>query len=113
MKQHKALLWTGRISGLVMSVFFLTWFIREGWPSVIADPAQGVASFLPFGLLTLLGTLIAWFRPLPGSRLLFLGALALAVYFININEIQTGALFVLPALLIGLCFSGAASRELI
>lgn len=109
MQQHKILLWTGRISGLLVTAFF----IGEGLPDIMRGMGKDLLRFLPFTLLTIVGFVIAWFRPLWGGRLLLAGALVMGVYFLSIKDTSVGLVYVVPSLLIGLCFLATANKELI
>ena len=113
MQQHKILLWTGRISGLLVTAFFLAFFIGEGLPDIMSGMGKDLLRFLPFTLLTIVGFVIAWFHPLWGGRLLLAGALVMGVYFLSIKDTSVGLVYVVPSLLIGLCFLAAANKELI
>lgn len=113
MQQHKILLWTGRLSGLLVTAFFLAFFIGEGLPDIMSGVGKDLLRFLPFTLLTIVGFVIAWFRPLWGGRLLLAGALLMAVYFFTAGDTRMALVYSLPSLLIGLCFLAAANKELI
>ena len=53
MQQHKLLLWTGRIGGILVTAFFLTFFIGEGLPDILNGMGKELLHFLPFTLLTI------------------------------------------------------------
>ncbi len=113
MQQHKILLWTGRIGGLLVTAFFLAFFIGKGFPDIMKGMGKELLRFLPFTLVTITGFVIAWFNPLWGGRLLLAGALLMGIYFLGIKDPAIGLIYVLPSLLIGFCFLGASNKELI
>jgi len=113
MQQHKLLLWTGRIGGILVTAFFLSFFIGEGLPDIMKGMGKELLHFLPFTLLTIAGFIIAWFQPLWGGRLLMAGAVLMAVYFLSNGDTRMALVYGLPSLLIGLCFLGAVNKELI
>ena len=109
MQQHKLLLWTGRIGGILVTAFFLSFFIGEGLPDIMNGMGKELLHFLPFTLLTIAGFIIAWFQPLWGGRLLMAGAVLMAVYFLSNGDTRMALVYGLPSLLIGLCWCWPAS----
>ncbi|MGB3007207.1 MAG: hypothetical protein WBC06_11900 [Chitinophagaceae bacterium] len=113
MQQHKLLIWTGRITGLIITAFFLIFLIGEGLPELFKEQGKDLLQFLPFAMFTLAGFAIAWFRPETGGRLLMAGAALMVIYFLSYGDLQMALAFGLPSLLVGLCFLGGGSRSLI
>lgn len=113
MQYHKILLWAGRISGLLIAVFFLYYFFENGMPGIMQGNGQPLLWFLPFTIPTVAGYLLAWWKPLAGGRLMIAGAFLLMVYFLFFEDYRTGLLYAVPSILIGFCFLGAANRQVI
>jgi hypothetical protein len=113
MKPHKLLLWLARICGLLVTAFFLVFYIGEGIPDIIHGKGKELLQFLPFTLITVTGFIVAWFKPFTGGILLMAGSVLMGVYFIYIDDIEMAVIYGLPSLLIGLCFIAAADKELI
>lgn len=113
MKQHMILIWTGRISGVLVTAFFAVFLLGKGMPEILNATGTDLLHFLPYTLLTFTGFLLTWYSPLWGGRLLLAGAMLLAGYFLYHQEIAIGLIFAIPSLLIGLCFLAAANKELI
>ena len=113
MQQHRILLWTGRIGGLLVTAFFGLFILGEGLPDILKGAGRDLLRFLPFTLLTLAGFAVAWFRPLTGGRMLLGGALLMGAYFLYTGDSVTGLIYTLPSLFIGFCFIGAANKEMI
>lgn len=101
------------IGGILVTAFFLSFFIGEGLPDIMNGMGKELLHFLPFTLLTIAGFIIAWFQPLWGCWLLMAGAVLMAVYFLSNGDTRMALVYGLPSLLIGLCFLGAVNKELI
>jgi hypothetical protein len=112
-QQHKILSWAARITGSIVLVFFLIFFIGEGIPDIINGKGKELIQFIPFVLPVFIGFFIAWFRPVAGGWILLAGAALLAGYFIYLNNIRAAMIFALPPALIGACFLASVDRELI
>jgi hypothetical protein len=113
MNQHKLLIYTGRISGLLVIAFFLSFFVGEGLPDIAKGSGKTLLQFLPFTLLSLIGYLVAWFNPLWGGRMLIAGAILLAFYFFYNGDTGMALVYGLPSLLVGLTFIAAVNKEMI
>jgi hypothetical protein len=113
MKQHLPLLWTGRISGLLITLFFLIFVIGGAWPEVQAGGAEDLLRFLPYTSVAFLGFLVAWFNPTRGGWLLVCGAIILFGYFVFQSSWAMAFVFGIPPLLVGFCFLAAANRRMI
>ncbi|MBE2230399.1 MAG: hypothetical protein IAE96_07145 [Chitinophagaceae bacterium] len=113
MQQHRILLWAGRIGGLLVTAFFGLFILGEGLPDILKGAGRDLLRFLPFTLLTLAGFGVAWFKPLTGGKMLLGGALLMGAFFLYTGDTVMGLVYVLPSLLTGLCFIGAANKELI
>lgn len=113
MQQHKLLIWTGRITGLIVTALFLIFLVGEGLQESFKEQGKDLLQFLPFALLTLTGFAIAWFRPETGGRLLIAGSALMAIYFLSYDDLQMALAYGVPSLLVGLCFLGGGSRSLI
>lgn len=112
-QQHKILLWAGRISGLILTLFFLTFLIEKGLPDINNDNADELLYFLPFALPAFAGYILSWFRPKHGGWLLIIGGLMLAGYFIYFDDLRMVFVFGISTILVGACFLAALNRELI
>lgn len=110
---HKILLNTARISGLFVTVFFLSFFIGEGLPDIMAGKARSFLYFLPYTLPAFTGFMIALFRPVTGGWVMVAGSLLLMSYFLLRNDLAMSLVYGLPSLLIGICFLASKSKELI
>lgn len=113
MKQHRILLWGGRISGLLVTLFFLYFFIREGATDILKGGGRPLLWLLPFALPSLAGYILSWWKPLAGGRVMLGGAFLLAVHFLFFGDYGLLLLYALPSLLIGLCMIAASSKEII
>ena len=112
-KQHKILLWTARISGLIITLFFLSFFIGEGLSDIIHGKGKELLWFIPFTIPALAGYILAWFRPSCGGWLMIIGGIILASYFMLKCETIMVFIYGLPSLLIGACFLAGVNKELI
>ncbi len=112
-QQHKILLWTGRISGLIVTLFFLAFLIGEGLPDINNDNADELLYLLPFALPAFAGYILSWFRPIQGGWLLIIGGLLLVGYFIYFDDLRMVFVFGISTILVGACFLAAVNRELI
>ncbi len=110
---HKILLNTARISGLFVTIFFLSFFIGEGLPDIIAGRAKSFLYFLPYTLPAFTGFIIALFRPVTGGWVMIGGGFVLMSYFLLRNDPAMSMVYGLPALLVGICFLASKRKELI
>jgi hypothetical protein len=113
MHQHKWLMWTARISGLLITVLFAGYLINEVMPDISSAKSRELFALLPFTLLSFFGFFVAWFKPAPGGRILMAGALLLAGYFLFNGHLTMAMVYGLPSLLVGLCFLAAANKQLV
>ena len=113
MQHHIILNWTGRITGILVTVFFAAFFVGEGIPDILNGKGDELLQFLPFTVLSAAGFILAWFRPPWGGRLLLAGALLMAGYFLYFQDILMALIYGIPSLLVGLCFIASANKELI
>ena len=112
-QQHKILSWAARIAGLIVTLFFLGYFIVEGIPGIIKGNAKGLLYFLLFILPAFAGYVIGWFRPLTGGWLMIVGGILLAGYFNYFDDLKMAFMFGLSSLLVGTCFLAAVNKELL
>jgi hypothetical protein len=110
---HKGLTWFARIAGLVLTAFFLAFFIGEGIPNLIKSYGGQLSFFILFCIPSLAGFLIAWFRPYAGGIVMIIGALLLGSYFVFFADFRMAMVFGIPALLIGLSFLASVHKELV
>lgn len=113
MAQHKILTWTARVTGLLVTIFFLSFFIGEGMQDIINGNGKGLIRFIPYTLPVFAGYVLAWFRPLWGGWLLIAGGILLAGYFIYHGDYRIALIYGLPSFLVGACFLASINRELI
>ncbi len=113
MPGYKFYLWFSRISGLLVLVLFLAFYIGEGLPGIMQGNGNGFLRFLPFAAVSFMGYIIAWFRPYAGGLLMIIGALVLGAFFVWNNDLRMALVFGLPSLMIGLSFVAAARKELV
>ncbi len=111
--QHKILHKTARIAGLFVTVFFLSFFIGDGLPDIIAGKGKELLYYLPFTLPPFTGFIIALFRPITGGWFLISSSLLLMSYFLLHNNLTMAIVYGLPALLIGFCFLASERKEMI
>ena len=110
---HKELKWFARIFGLLVTVFFLAFFIGEGLPDIINRKGNELTIFLLFCIPAFIGYFIAWIKPYAGGILMILGALLIGSYFVYHGDFKMSIVFGMPALLIGLSFVASVNRELL
>jgi hypothetical protein len=83
MQKHKILNWTARVSGFLITGFFLLFFVGEGLPDIVSGKGKELLIFLPFALPALIGYILAWRHPVKGGQLMIVGQyLWPAFYFI-------------------------------
>jgi hypothetical protein len=109
---HNKLLWTARISGVLITFFFLGFFVGEGIPDILNGKGKELLEFLPFAAITLAGFIAAWRKPVPGGILLIIGSLLLAGFFWLTGDTRMIFVYGLPAFLVGCCFLAAAGKSL-
>lgn len=112
MTKHKILTWTARVTGLLITGFFLLFFIGEGIPDMIKGEAYELWRFLPFTLPVFIGFIIAWRKPARGGWLMIAGAVLMAAYLLYFNDYRASLIYGLPSLLVGLCFLAASEKSL-
>lgn len=105
--------WFSRIGGLLIIGLFTFFFIGEGTPSFMAVKTLDGLSFIAFAAPSLIGFILAWFKPYPGGILMILGGILLACFFLWKNDIGMSFVFAFPSLMIGLTFVAAARKSLI
>ena len=110
---HKGLKWFARISGLVVTAFFLAFFIGGGIPDIVKGEGERLIYFVPFCIPAFAGFITAWFRPYTGGILMILGAILLGSYFIFYADFNMAMEFGIPTLLIGLSFIASVNKELV
>ena len=104
-KTMETIKWTARILGFAASAFFLSFFIGEGVPDLIAGTGNDLIPFLPLFILTIIGYLMAWFSNFWGGLILFLGGLGMWGYHLAFNHSWRVAVVIgLPFALTGLLF---------
>lgn len=113
MRYHPLLLWTGRIAGSLVTLFFLSFLVGEGGPDIIKGRGWSLLGFLPFMIPSFAGFILSWWRPLAGGRLLLAGAFLLTVYFVFFEDYSMLLFYALPSAAVGLCLMAAANRKLI
>jgi hypothetical protein len=110
---HQGLKWFARLSGLVVTAFFLAFFIGEGIPDLIKGSGGQLSYFIPFCIPAFIGFIIAWFRPYAGGIIMIIGSLLLGSYFVYYADFRMAMVFGIPALLIGLSFIASVHKELV
>jgi hypothetical protein len=110
---HKGLKWFSRISGLIVLIFFLSFFVGEGLTDILKGNGSELIFFIPFCIPAVTGYFIAWFKPYIGGIILILGALLLGSYFVYFEDFSMAIVFAIPILLIGLSFIASVNRELV
>lgn len=113
MKQHQWLLWTGRIGGLLVTLFFGAFIVGEGWPDIQRGDSKDLLPVLLLMAVPFFGYFVAWMKPLAGGWMMIVGALLLAIFFWYFDDWAMMAAYAAPALLVGLCFLAAKDREMI
>lgn len=113
MPGYRFYLWFSRIGGLIILLFFLSFFIGEGLPDIRNGKGNELLQFLPFAGISVIGFVIGWFRPYGGGLTMIIGAVILASFFLWKDDLRMALLFGLPSLMIGLTFVAAARKELI
>lgn len=97
--------WIARILGSAVSIFFLSFFIGEAVPDLIAGKAVDLIPFLPLFLLAVLGYVVAWFNTFFGGWILLLGGAAMWVYqLIENRDWYIATVFGAPFMLVGVLF---------
>ena len=97
--------WTARVLGFAASAFFLSFFIGEGVPDLIAGKANDLIPFLPLFILTIIGYLIAWFNNFWGGLILLLGGIGMWGYQLAFNHSwRVAVVFGLPFAITGFLF---------
>jgi hypothetical protein len=104
--------WFSRIGGILILLFFLSFFIGEGLPDILHGKGGSLLLFLPFTGLSFAGFFVAWFKPYTGGLMLVAGALVMAGFFIWKNEPGMAFIFGFPSLLIGLSFIASTGRNI-
>ncbi len=110
---HKGLKWFARISGLMVLIFFLSFFIGEGLSDILKGTGNELVFFIPFCIPVVAGYITAWFKPYIGGIILILGALLLGSFFVYYEDFNMAMVFGIPPLLIGLSFVASVNRELV
>ena len=110
---HNGLKWFARISGVLVMVFFLAFFIGEGSKDIFKGMGGELLYFFPFCLPAIIGFVIAWFKPYTGGLLLIFGALLMGSYFVYHSDFKMSMVFGIPTLLIGLSFVASVHKDLV
>lgn len=113
MAKHRLLLWTGRIGGLLVTLFFTAFIVGEGWSNFKEGKTSELLPALLLMAVPFFGYFLAWSRPLPGGWILIAGSLLLAGFFVYAGDYSMIAAYAAPALLVGLCFLAASDKEMI
>jgi hypothetical protein len=113
MTRENILKWFSRITGSIVLLFFLSFFIGEGLPDIIAGRGRELLVFIPFCLFSLIGFILAWFKPNNGGMLMIFGALVLTAYFFYRGDLRMALVYALPSLIIGLAFIGSTGKRLV
>lgn len=113
MAKHLWLLWTGRIGGLLVTLFFAAFIVGEGWTGIQQGTARELLPALLFMAVPFFGYFVAWTRPLAGGWMLIVGAILLAGFFWYAEDYRMMGAYAVPALLVGLCFLAAKDKEMI
>jgi hypothetical protein len=113
MAKHLWLLWTGRIGGLLVTLFFAAFIVGEGWTNIKQGNSSELLPALMLMAVPFFGYFLAWARPLAGGWLLIAGALLLTGFFWYSGDYAMIGAYAAPALLVGLCFLAANDKEMI
>lgn len=105
--------WTALISGIIITIFFLFFFVGEELPEIIKGEGKRLIWFFPFALPAFLGFIIAWSRPIEGGWILLAGGLIMGLYFFIPGDTKAVLIYSIPSILVGLCFLAAGKRKLI
>ena len=117
--QNSTLMWFARITGLVISIFWMYGIIytiiETGFKSLSTQTSTGIILFLIITTLSI-GVLIAWRHPLTGGRFIIILSVLLSIfiYFSTQDNRLIPILYQgLPYFLVGLLFiqSQAVSEE--
>ncbi|MCJ7733799.1 MAG: hypothetical protein MUP11_04545 [Anaerolineales bacterium] len=117
--QNSTLMWFARITGLVISIFWMYGIIQTiietGFKSLSTQTSTGIILFLIITTLSI-GVLIAWRHPMPGGRFIIILSVLLSIfiYFSTQDNRLIPILYQgLPYFLVGLLFiqSQAVSEE--
>ncbi|MBL7814849.1 MAG: hypothetical protein JNL70_07560 [Saprospiraceae bacterium] len=104
-KAMEIIKWIARILGFAASIFFLSFFIGEVVPDLIAGKATDLIPFLPLFLLAVLGYVLTWFNTFYGGWTLVLGGAAMWVYqLIENRDWYIATVFGAPFLMVGVLF---------
>jgi hypothetical protein len=110
---HKGLKWFARLSGLIVTIFFIAFFIGEGVPDLSKANGDNLLYFIPFCIPAFIGFVIAWFKPYTGGIIMIIGSLLMGSYFVYYADFRMAMVFGIPALLIGLSFIASVHKELV
>ncbi len=107
MQKNKVIIkWIARISGLLVSIFYIVFIIAEGIPDTMERHFNTLYPILTLMGIIILGFLFAWFREKEGGVIMIFGSiiLGLYVYYMGIQNNVLYALlitlsFLIPALL--------------
>jgi hypothetical protein len=110
---HIALNWFARIAGLAFSMLLFLSIrgnsISDQLKSFNVRPSHFVILCLP----VFFGYLWAWKNPYKGGLTMVFGSAILASFFLYFNAVSLSLIHSVPALLVGLAFIAAASKQLL
>ena len=70
--------------GFLVSAFFMLFLLGEGLPDISRGHGSDLLPMLPLWLLPVIGYALSWYRELPGTLLITLGAISwMAWYFVQ------------------------------
>jgi hypothetical protein len=101
--------WSARGISLLFSAFFLMFFVGEGLPNILHGQGSDLLPFLPWFSLALIGSLLAFFRERTGATLMFVSAVAMAIY---VRDWPMSLVFSLPYILPAILYWAASSAPL-
>lgn len=106
--------WLARAVGLVAVVWFLVYFVGQGY-SFLKDELRMEANSVSFMIFsTAIGYVVAWFSDLVGGIILTVGGGMLAIYLMFLGGaygLQGGMIYGLPFLVPGILFLIAAQQK--
>lgn len=109
METHRYLKWGARVTGFLLVLFLLIFWISGG----IYEPQAGSWWMKGFLLLSMAGYGAAWFKPVTGGWTIMVGSLLAGGYLLLISGNTAVMVYVCSMLLVALAFLASVNRELI
>ncbi len=87
-----------RALGFLVSAFFMLFLLGEGLPDISRGHGSDLLPLLPLWLLPVVGYALSWYRELPGTLLITLGAFSWMVWYFIQKEPGMALAFGIPFL---------------